>query len=119
MGSEYIQPAFDNINFVGRIDYSAIGPTWFAEPQEGDQTRTLFTPFGFGLAGWSLAKRETFGLINVRLGFPSESWGAFVVVTNLMDENYLEEVIPAPEFGGSFIHPGAEREWGVEVSYQF
>ena len=27
--------------------------------------------------------------------------------TNLTDEKYLEEVIPAPEFGGSFNHPGS------------
>lgn len=31
----------------------------------------------------------------------------------------LEKIIPAPEFGGSFIHPGNRRAWGSELSYQF
>ena len=29
------------------------------------------------------------------------------------------EVIPAPEFGGSFIHPSALRSYGLDVTYQF
>ena len=47
-----------------------------------------------------------------------EPWAA---VENVTDEDYLEEVIPAPEFGGSFIHPGTsyERTAGVEVIYSF
>jgi iron complex outermembrane receptor protein len=118
-GSEYIKPAFDNIDFVGRVDYTAVGPTWFAEPQENDQTLTLFTPFGFGLADWSLTERDTYGVVDVRAGLQSDSWGVFAVVKNLLDKDYLEEVIPAPEFGGNFIHPGAERQWSLEISYQF
>jgi iron complex outermembrane receptor protein len=119
VGTELIKPVFDNVNFVGRVDYTGVGPTWFAEPQKGDQTLTLFTPFGFGLADWSLSKRDAYGLLNLRAGLKSESWGIFAVVKNVLDKNYLEEVIPAPEFGGSFIHPGSERQWSVEVSYEF
>ena len=119
-GTEYIHSTvWDNVEFVGRLDYSIVGPTWFAEPQENDQTLTLFTPFGFGLADWSLAQRDAYGLLDVRVGFQSERWGAFMTVKNLLDENFLQEVIPAPEFGGSFIHPGAERAWAVELSYSF
>jgi iron complex outermembrane receptor protein len=119
-GTEYIKPTmWDGIDFVGRIDYAMVGATWFAEPQAGDETLTLFTPFGFGLAEWSVAERDAYGLMDVRVGLQTERWGAFFTVKNLLDENYLEEVIPAPEFGGSFIHPGAERSWAVEVSYSF
>jgi iron complex outermembrane receptor protein len=119
-GTEYIKPTmWDGVEFVGRVDYSMVGPTWFAEPQRDDQTLTLFTPFGFGLADWSLTERETYGLMDLRVGLQSDRWGAFMTVKNLLDRNFLQEVIPAPEFGGSFIHPGAERAWAVEVSYSF
>ena len=37
----------------------------------------------------------------------------------LTDENYSEEVIPAPEFGGTFDHPGSQRRYGVELSLDF
>jgi iron complex outermembrane receptor protein len=39
--------------------------------------------------------------------------------TNITDEDYLEEVIPAPEFGGSFIHVGTKDRWGLEFTYRF
>ena len=38
---------------------------------------------------------------------------------NLFDEDYIAEVITAPEFGGSFVHPGIARTSGVEVTYRF
>ena len=31
----------------------------------------------------------------------------------------FEKVIPAPEFGGSFVHVGTKDRWGLEVSYRF
>ena len=31
----------------------------------------------------------------------------------------LQEVIPAPEFGGSFIHAGTEDRFGLEATYSF
>jgi iron complex outermembrane receptor protein len=40
-------------------------------------------------------------------------------VRNLTDKRFLAEVIPAPEFGGSFIHPGTKRAWSIEVQYRF
>ena len=39
--------------------------------------------------------------------------------TNIFDEDHLEEVIPAPEFGGSFIHAGTQSRFGVEATYKF
>ena len=38
---------------------------------------------------------------------------------NMTDEEYLQEIIPAPEFGGSFIHDSPGRSYGVEMSYKF
>ena len=42
-----------------------------------------------------------------------------LTINNAFDEQYLQEVIPAPEFGGSFIHPGTERRVGVEATLKF
>ena len=87
--------------------------------QDGDLTPNLFTPFGFGRANQTRARRETFSIVNVRAGFQSDTWGAHIFVRNLLDKETLQEIIPAPEFGGSFIHPGARRQWGAEVTYEF
>ena len=35
------------------------------------------------------------------------------------DEEYLEEIIPAPEFGGYFIHPAKGESFGVDFVYHF
>ena len=120
-GGEYIKPTgwLDGVDFVGRVDYTAVGPTWFATTQIDDPTPTLFTGFNFGLMNHSLSQRDRYGLVNLRAGLQSDTWGIHGVVKNLMNENYLSEVIPAPEFGGSFIHPGNRRAWSVEVSYRF
>ena len=32
---------------------------------------------------------------------------------------YLEEIIPAVEFGGSFVHPAAKAAYGVDLTYRF
>ena len=55
----------------------------------------------------------------MRAGLQGESWSLMAFAQNLTDENILEEVIPAPEFGGSFLAPGAQRRLGVEASYKF
>ena len=120
-GGEYIRPTgfLDGVEFVGRVDYTAVGPTWFATTQTGDPTPTLFTGFNFGLMNHDLSQRDAYALVNLRAGLQSETWGIHGTVKNLMNEKYLSEVIPAPEFGGSFIHPGNRRAWSVEVSYRF
>ncbi len=121
LGAEWIKPSgfLDGVEFVGRFDYAAVGPTRFAEVQEGDRTPTLFTGLNFGFANQTNATRDSYSLVNLRAGLESDTWGLHGVVKNLLDTDYLAEVIPAPEFGGAFIHPGNERRWMVEVSYQF
>ena len=99
------------VYFFTNLDISAIGPTWFHVVQ--DQTR----PIGFELitqplgifpapGEYSVAERDAYALGNIRAGIETANWTAAVWVTNFTDEDFLEEVIPAPEFGGSFIHPG-------------
>ena len=121
LGAEYVQPTgFGNgVDFVARVDYTSVGPTWFATTQTGNETPMLFTPFGFGLMNHDLSRRDAYGLLNVRAGLQSDTWGVHGVVKNLTNEDYLAEVIPAPEFGGSFIHVGNERAWLVEVNFRF
>ena len=38
---------------------------------------------------------------------------------NVLDEEYLAEIIPAPEFGGSFIHDAPGASYGLEVNFKF
>lgn len=113
-------PVSDNVNFIASIIYSAVGPTWFHTVQ--DETRiTLFDLAfpGLGTADYVRTERDSYGIIDARLGFESDTWSVVAFAKNLADEDYLEEVIPAPEFGGSFIHPGAQRRFGLEFTYNF
>ena len=48
-----------------------------------------------------------------------ENWSATLWGRNLTDEEYLQEVIPAAEFGGSFVHPSAQDSYGVDLEYRF
>lgn len=72
-----------------------------------------------GVADYSIAKRDQYTTVDLRLGVRGDNWAVTAFGTNITDENYLEEVIPAPEFGGSFDHPGSQRRYGIEFSYEF
>lgn len=113
-------PVSNDLNFIAGAYWSVIGETWFHTVQ--DETRTtlfeLLIP-GLGTADYSRSRRDSYNTLDLRLGVGSENWSAVVFGTNVTDEKYLEEVITAPEFGGSFIHPGSESRWGVEFTYQF
>jgi iron complex outermembrane receptor protein len=113
-GSTYIIPITSTVDFVGRLDYSLVGPTWFHTVQDETVQNLFNLPMSF-----KPSRRDSFELLNLRAGVESDTWSATVFVRNLMDEEYLEEVLSAPEFGGSFVHPGARRAWGVEVTYRF
>lgn len=120
-----INSAFD---FIFRADYRVTGPTWFHTVQ--DQVRpTIFSgllpisalalPAFVGDADYRVSRRKAFGVLDVRAGLEGEHWKANVFATNVFDKKYLSEVIPAIEFGGSFISPGARRLVGVEVGVKF
>jgi iron complex outermembrane receptor protein len=72
-----------------------------------------------GIADFSNARRDAYATVDVLAGIQGQNWTLTGFVSNLTDEDYLEEVIPAPEFGGSFNHPGSRRRYGVEVSFRF
>jgi iron complex outermembrane receptor protein len=66
-----------------------------------------------------VAQRDTFGVLNVRAGIDTGSFTAAVFANNALNRKYISEAIPAIEFGGSFVSPGARRLVGVEVGYKF
>ncbi|QXQ08421.1 TonB-dependent receptor [Sphingosinicellaceae bacterium] len=129
LGSQMVVPVRESLNLLFRADYRITGPTWFSTVQ--DQTRpTLFSglipisqlsflPASFGDANYVRARRDAFGVLDLRFGIEGNSWKASVFANNALDRRYLNEVIPAIEFGGSFISPGARRLYGLELAYKF
>ena len=128
LGSQIDAPLNDSVDLVMRADYRITGPTWFHTVQ--DQTRsTIFSQLlpisalalpGFvGNANYSVAKRDAYGVLNLRFGLEGENWNLTAFADNMLDRKYINEAIPAIEFGGSFISPGARRLIGVEAGYKF
>lgn len=107
-----------DLAFVGRIDGSAVGETWFHPVQE-ETVPNLFGFFGFGQGTFDRLKRDAFFVANVRAGVQSDRWGVTAWSRNVTDEKYHAEVIPAPEFGGAFIHDAQGRSYGIDLSYRF
>ena len=128
IGAQFTQPISDSIKVIARGDYRLTGPTWFHTVQNQERP-TIFSgllpisalgaPAFVGNANYNIARREKFGVFNGRIGVEGESWKLSVFAENLFDKKYLNEVIPAIEFGGSFISPGARRMVGVEAGFKF
>jgi iron complex outermembrane receptor protein len=72
-----------------------------------------------GTAEYSVDQRDAYATVNLRLGLKGEKWTVTAFALNLTDEKYIEEAIPAPEFGGTFAHPNARRRIGLEVGFSF
>ena len=62
---------------------------------------------------------DGYGIMNLRLGIGGENWRVTAFARNLLDEEFIAEVILAPEFGGGFVTPGAYRSAGVELEFMF
>lgn len=128
LGMEIDQPINDSLSFFTRTDYRLTGPTWFSTVQN-QTTPTLFSgllpisalglPAFVGDGKYDRTRRDAFGIVNLRAGIRSERYSLTVFADNLLDKKYLAEVIPAIEFGGSFISPGARRLVGVELGAKF
>ena len=128
VGGDLHFPLSNGMNVFARLDAQFIGETWFHTVQTGPRP-TIFMPLfelGFGAgagalgtADYSNAKRDSYYTVNLRAGVEGERWSVAAFASNLTDEKYLEEVIPAPEFGGTFDHPNAQRRIGIEVGYSF
>ena len=128
LGTQIDAPLTDNIDLLLRADYRITGDTWFHTVQ--DQSRpTVFSallpaslfaaPPVAGNGDYGAAKRDAFGVLNLRAGLEGESWNLSVFADNMLNRKYIAEAIPAIEFGGSFISPGGRRLIGVEVGYKF
>ena len=120
LGAQLNLPMGGDMEFFARADYQYVGEMWFHTLQ-GEETPTIWQAFfGPGFSqNFSKAKRDAYGTLNLRAGFSGERWALTAWARNLTQEEYLEEVIPAPEFGGSFIHPAARRGYGVDFQYNF
>lgn len=128
LGSQQEFPVAKGIDLLFRANYRITGPTWFHTVQ--NQTKaTIFSallpisalglPAFVGNADYSVARRDAFGVLDLRLGLEGHNWKAAVFANNALDKRYLNEVIPAIEFGGSFTSPGARRSYGLEIGYKF
>jgi iron complex outermembrane receptor protein len=128
LGTQVDLPLTDSIDFVTRADYRITGPTWFHTLQD-DENPTLFSgllpgsalqlPAFVGDADYSVTQRDTFGIVDLRIGIESQNWSITAYAENLLNEKYLNEVITAVEFGGSFISPGGRQRFGLELGYKF
>lgn len=106
--------ASSGLRLLARVDVSSVGETWFSAVQK-DSVQTEF-----GVPGdFSKTSRDAYTVVNARLGIAGERWSVTAWGRNLGDEQYLAEVIPAPEFGGSFIHSATGRAYGLDASYTF
>jgi iron complex outermembrane receptor protein len=113
-------PITADMDFITSVTVSAVGPTWFHTMQDDDNVTLNELSFpGLGTANYARTERDTYTTIDLRLGLQGERWSLVAFAKNITDEEYLEEAIPAPEFGGSFIHPGSLRRAGLEFSYNF
>jgi iron complex outermembrane receptor protein len=120
LGGQFDFPMGENWNLMARLDWNYVGDMWFHTLQ-GERTPTIWQVFfGPGIEqDFSRAKRDAYSTINARLALSNDNWTFALWGRNLADEEYLQEVIPAAEFGGSFIHPSALRSYGLDVTYQF
>ena len=114
LAAEFSYPVGDTMELVVRLDGTALGETWF-HPVQDDSVQTLFGAPG----NYSKTRRDAYEVFNARIGLRGENWDATFYGRNLGDKDYLAEVIPAPEFGGSFIHSGTGRAYGLDLSYKF
>ena len=109
---------YGDLAFVSRLDVSAVGETWF-HPVQGETVPNLFGYFGFGQGTFDKMKRDPYAILNLRVGLQGDNWGVTAWSRNLTDKKYLAEIIPAPEFGGSFIHDAPGVSYGLDVNYKF
>jgi iron complex outermembrane receptor protein len=122
-------PITGALNFTARLDLQYVGSTWFHTVQDNTTTNffsdlTALYPeagdfFGFGPSNYSRTERDDYTTLNARIGVHGENWSIVAWGQNITDEDYLEEVIPAPEFGGNFIHDSVGDIYGVDFTYNF
>jgi iron complex outermembrane receptor protein len=118
LGAEATFPMGDAFEFVARVDASFVGETWF-HPVQDERLPNLFTGFGFGQGEFSKMKRDPYAIVNARFTLQTDRWAVTAWGRNVGDEEYLAEIIPAPEFGASFIHDAPGDSYGLELTFRF
>ena len=114
IGAEFDVPVGDVWGLQASAYLNIVGPTWFHVIQsQNNETVKFFT------GNFTNSERDKFQTLDARLAFVSDSWTLAVVGKNITDTKFLQEVIPAPEFGGAFVHPGSERHLSLELGYKF
>ena len=122
---------FGNLNLMARLEYAYQGDVFYHVVQGSD----LDTPKSYDFEGlpyevpavlfgglatsYSKTKVDAYGITNLRVSLGGERWKVTAFARNLFDEEYVGEVIMAPEFGGAFVTPGTYRTAGVEFQWDF
>jgi len=120
LGAQFSIPFGTSMEFGARLDWQYVGEMWF-HTMQGEESPTIWNVF-FGPGNnqnFSKARRDAYDTIDLRLMLSGEHWDVAVWGRNIGDEEYLEEIIPAIEFGGSFIHQAAGDSYGAEFTYRF
>ena len=118
LGAEYRLPLDNGLDLTLRADETFVGKTWFS-PVQQNILPNFFTAFGFGRGDFSKQFRAPYATTNLNLTLQRANWDVSVWGTNVFDKKFLAEIIPAPEFGGSFIHDSYGRTFGIRASYKF
>jgi iron complex outermembrane receptor protein len=131
---------FGDLNLMARIEYAYQGDVFYHVVQGNDLDSPNPGVPALGIApnksvpawlqrlvpgqggldtSYEKTKVDAYGITNLRVGIGGERWKVTAFARNLFDEEYVGEVIMAPEFGGAFVTPGTYRTAGVEFQWDF
>jgi iron complex outermembrane receptor protein len=120
IAAEYDKPWLAAFTLHARVDVRGTGPTWFSDVQKQNEPTIFYALYGpLGIGNYSQTERQAYTIVNLRLGISKDHWALTLFADNLFDTRYLNEIIPAPEFGGVFASPAEGGRYGVEASYKF
>ena len=120
LGMQYETSFSANYDLIMRVDYMEVGETWFHTVQNNQQPSVWGALLGFPVASdMSKSVRDPYTLVDLRASIVGEKLSLTLWGRNINDEEYLAEVIPAPEFGGSFIHQAPYATYGLDLKYNF
>ena len=120
LGMQYETAFSANYDLVVRVDYMEVGETWFHTVQNNQQPSVWGALLGFPVASdMSKSVRDAYTLVDLRASIVGEKLSLTLWGRNINDEEYLAEIIPAPEFGGSFIHQAPYATYGLDLKYNF
>ena len=128
-----------DLNLMARIEYAYQGDVFYHVVQGNDLDSPNGGVPGLGIApnysvpaalqnltgeggldtSYENTKVDAYGITNLRVSVGGDQWTVTAFARNLFDEEYVGEVIMAPEFGGAFVTPGTYRTAGVEFQWNF